>query len=140
MFQISSLEQDLEKLESNLRKRKEEVDKAENERNEYNTNIDSLEKWLESVESRLQIRDEPQLLKEKVLKVAAELPSILEKMERTKMISKSIMDNTPDKSEVETIKKTIAGPETELNRINSLVDERMNLVIIICWFCSCKLY
>jgi len=124
------LEQELEKLESNLRKKKTEVDKAEKERSEYKLNVESLQKWLESVETRLQVRDEPHLIKEKVLKVSTELPAILEQMERTKMVSKFIMDNTPDKPEAELIKKTISGLETELNRVNVLVDEKMNLVSI----------
>jgi chromosome segregation ATPase len=125
------LEQDLEKVELSLRKRKEESEKAEKERSEYNANSESLQSWLDSVEDRMQVRDEPQQLKGKIVKIAGELPSILEKLERTKIVSKHIVDNTPDTQEAELVKKRIASLETDLSRVNRLLDERMNLVRIV---------
>jgi hypothetical protein len=125
------LEQDLEKVELSLRKRKEESEKAEKERSEYNANSEPLQSWLDSVEDRMQVRDEPQQLKGKIVKIAGELPSILEKLERTKIVSKHIVDNTPDTQEAELVKKRIASLETDLSRVNRLLDERMNLVRIV---------
>ncbi len=121
----------MEKVELSLRKRKEESEKAEKERSEYNANSESLQSWLDSVEDRMQVRDEPQQLKGKIVKIAGELPSILEKLERTKIVSKHIVDNTPDTQEAELVKKRIASLETDLSRVNRLLDERMNLVRIV---------
>ncbi len=121
----------MEKVELSLRKRKEESEKAEKERSEYNANSEPLQSWLDSVEDRMQVRDEPQQLKGKIVKIAGELPSILEKLERTKIVSKHIVDNTPDTQEAELVKKRIASLETDLSRVNRLLDERMNLVRIV---------
>ncbi|KAL7297367.1 hypothetical protein TKK_0009753 [Trichogramma kaykai] len=103
--------------------------RAKTTRTDYLADADELQKWLREAELKVQDRScEPSKMMEHLRQIQSELAPITDKLERMSKNGKTIVDNTKDEEEKQTITTTIAGITEQLAQVKSWLDEKKQQV------------
>jgi len=123
--QLTKLELLSEDLMSSMEGKEKESKRARTVRTEYLSDSEALTTWIQGAELCVQDKtSQPQVIKESLQKIQADLPEMQERLERVTHNAKVICDNSLEEPEKALIKSNIDTLTEQLNMIRAWIDEK----------------
>lgn len=126
---LAALELRAEDASQAMEEKQRDQKRAKTVRTDYLADVDVLQAWIRETEVKVQDRScTPDKTMEHLRQALNELPPMQDKLERLTRNGKTIVDNTQDETEKESILSTIANLTEQLGQIKNWLDERRQQV------------
>lgn len=126
---LAALELRAEDASQAMEEKQRDQKRAKTVRTDYLADVDVLQTWIRETELKVQDRScTPDKTMEYVRQALNELPPMQDKLERLTRNGKTIVDNTKDEAEKESISATIATLTEQLSHLKTWLDEKRQQV------------
>lgn len=122
---LSSLELLSETISNAMDEKDREFKRARTIRSDYLTDVDEVQSWIQSAETKIQDRSiEPQHLQNHLQQIQSEIGTITDRLEKLIKNGKIIIEKTRDDEEKALIQKTIDNLTEQLQQVRTWLEEK----------------